>query len=547
LPLAARTHAQSNAGTAPPKTMRLCVGPKATDCANLTWARDHYEGRRDNEAQPSSTYSITSWAIDHVEFTGKTVAAAGAAAIEGTFHGKISPSGGSLVEGVDDWRVVSGASGKLNFTLTWSTDASNAIPLAQTTHAETHAPPPLRPPVHSSNAPAPTKDNSSQPADTAQQHPPPAGARIAGKLSQSGVAPPKTMRLCIGNDCDNLTWVDDHYEGRKDGQTSVATRYWITTWHSAQVEFVGKTATAVANGFPLQATYTGKIAADGLSIADGSLDWHIATAGSGSGRFTLTWTAAAAKAAMADVGPIEVPHRSKTHPNILLPGGATEVYAAFPSDIRAILMQQHPLLARDAILPCDDTKDDDGLSIKDPNVALEIGRYALRRGEYARGHCWLNHSAYLGSEDGKVLLGVIHLMGWGSPKDDQAAFKFFDGSYRSGDAWAAYFLDRCFREGIGIAASTKWAAQIETSSLLSDDAQTMFALIDSDDLEIQRQKEREHVLNNPPSLGSNCMEHPNPSVIERNSNHPNDCHPIVDEVELAKRLKDIDDYYASIK
>jgi hypothetical protein len=37
--------------------MRLCVGPKPTDCANLTWARDHYEGRRDNEAQPSSTYS----------------------------------------------------------------------------------------------------------------------------------------------------------------------------------------------------------------------------------------------------------------------------------------------------------------------------------------------------------------------------------------------------------------------------------------------------------------------------------------------------------
>ncbi len=526
--------------------MRLCIGPNPTDCANLTWARDHYDGRRDNESQPSSTYTVTVWSADRVELTGKANTSSGY--VEGTFHGRISPSGGSLVDAVDQWRTAAGFSGNLDFTLTWSTDPSNAVPVAQPAPAGTQAPPPpLHPPVHHSDASTPPSGDSSDSSRRAQPRQSVAPASVANKFSQTAVAPPKTMRLCVGNECDNLTWVDDHYEGRKDGQTAIATRYWITTWHSDHVEFVGKTATAVANGFPAQASYTGKIAPDGLSIADGNFDWHVATAGSGSGHFTLTWTAAAAKAAMADVGPIEAPHRSKTHPNILLPGGASEVYATYPSDVRAILMQQHPLPSQDALLPCDDTKDDDGLSIKDPNVALEIGRYALRRGEFARGHCWLNHSAYLGSKDGEVLLGVIHLMGWGSPKDEKGAFKFFMDVYRSGNPWAAYFLDRCYREGIGVAASTKWAGQIETSSLLSDDAQTMYALIDSDDLEIQRQKERDDLIQHPPTKPSNCAPRGHSTPYDDRQADAHRCDPIVDQPELARELQGIDDRYAAIK
>ena len=540
------TPAQSNAANAQPKAMRLCVGPNPTDCANLAWAHDHYDGRRDNEAQPSSTYTVTVWSADRVELAGKANTISGA--VEGTFHGKISPSGGSLVDAVDQWRTPAGLSGNLDFTLTWSTDPSNAISPAQPAHTETHAPPRLHPPVLSSSTPAPTNNNSSDSTKPAQPRPPLPPLPVATISSQAAVAPPKAMRLCIGSVCDNLTWVDDHYEGRKDGQTAIATRYWITTWQSDRVEFVGKSATAVANGFPLQATYTGKIAPDGLSIADGTLDWHVATAGSGSGQYTVTWTAAAAKAAMADVGPIESPHRSKTHPNLLLPGGASEVYATFPNDVRAILIQVHPLPYRDALLPCDDTKDDDGLSIKDPNVALEIGRYALRKGEFARGHCWVNHTAYLGSKDAEALLGVIYLMGWGRPKDEVKAYKFFNGAYRSGNPWAAYFLDRCYREGIGTTANPTWAGQIETSSLLSDSAQTMYALIDSDDLEVQRQNERNKLLQNPPRKPSNCA--PGPARSPYADDHKVDdhrCDPVVDQPELDRELQGIDDRYAAIK
>jgi hypothetical protein len=543
--VAVATPAQSNATTAQPKTMRLCVGPNSTDCANLTWAHDHYDGRRDNEVQPSSTYAVTVWSADRVELAGKANTTSGE--VDGTFHGKISPSGGSLIDAIDQWRTAAGFSGNLDFTLTWSKDPSNVVSVAQPVPAETHAPPPrLHPPVRSSDAPLSPSNGSSDSTKPAQPHSSAAPVGVATKFTQTAVAPPKTMRLCVDKECNNLTWVEDHYEGRKDGQTAVATRYWITTWHTDHVEFVGTTATAVANGFPARATYTGKIAPDGLSITDGNFDWHVATAGSGSGHYTLTWTAAAAKAAMADVGPIEAPHRSKTHPNILLPGGATEVYASFPSDIRAILVQAHDMPANDALLPCDDTKDDDGLDIKDPNVAVEIGRYALRKGEFARGHCWLNHSAYLGSQDGIVLLGVVQLMGWGRPKDDKAAFKFFNGAYRSGNPWAAYFLDRCYREGIGVPADINRAVPIETSSLLSDDAQTMFALIDSDDLEIQREKERDALIRNPPTKPSNCTprtpsRYDNPNVVDHR------CDPIVDQPELDRELQGIDDRYAAIK
>jgi hypothetical protein len=127
-----------------PKTMRMCIGPNAaTDCATLTWAGDHYDGRRDNEVQPSSVYSITVWETDHVELAGKVTASAlnGGPPVEGTFRGKISPRGGSLDDGVDDWRVGSDNSGTLPFTLTWSTDPSNVVAIAPPTDSQSHARP----------------------------------------------------------------------------------------------------------------------------------------------------------------------------------------------------------------------------------------------------------------------------------------------------------------------------------------------------------------------------------------------------------------------
>ena len=96
--------------------MRLCI-PQG--CANLTWNRDHYDGRGDNAMDVSSRYWIVVWEQDHVELKGITVAAPGTYPAEGVFRGRISPQGDGLTDAVDDWRVGPMNSGRMGFTLTW--------------------------------------------------------------------------------------------------------------------------------------------------------------------------------------------------------------------------------------------------------------------------------------------------------------------------------------------------------------------------------------------------------------------------------------------
>lgn len=128
--------AQKTEATQPPQRMRLCISPTA--CANLTWASDHYDGRGDNETEVSSRYWITVWKTDHVELTGKTAKAVdGVYPAEGRFHGRISPSGGSLIDALYDWRVGYGKSGTADFTLRWDKTPSNVIAAANTGRTET--------------------------------------------------------------------------------------------------------------------------------------------------------------------------------------------------------------------------------------------------------------------------------------------------------------------------------------------------------------------------------------------------------------------------
>ena len=83
--------------------MRLCI---STSCTNLTWARDRYGARNDGKTEISSRYWITEWSTHHVELAGKTAFAMdGVFPAEGTFTGKISPAGNSVLDGQEDWRI----------------------------------------------------------------------------------------------------------------------------------------------------------------------------------------------------------------------------------------------------------------------------------------------------------------------------------------------------------------------------------------------------------------------------------------------------------
>lgn len=125
---------------------------------------------------------------------------------------------------------------------------------------------------------------------------------------------------------------------------------------------------------------------------------------------------------------------------ILVPAGAADIFATYPDDVRAILLPEHPLSGRDAMLPCDVEKewkvDGSGSDVKDGVLSLEIGRYALRRGEFARGACWIAHSAFMDHENPRamVIMGILNLMGWYVPRNPERAFPFFDGEFQTHDA-----------------------------------------------------------------------------------------------------------------
>ena len=236
------------------------------------------------------------------------------------------------------------------------------------------------------------------------------------------------------------------------------------------------------------------------------------------------------------------PHRVN---GILVPAGASDVFASYPDDVRAILLPEHALLPKDAMLPCDDTKEDDkGTGVDDPIVALEIGRFALRRGEFARGHCWINHSAYLnGNSRAVILLGVIHLMGWLGPKDPALAFKYFDGGgFKQRDPWAIYFMEQAFMTGNGVPKNTAKAAEFDSYLMTHDDGQALFMMIGSDDAAVMRRYQEISALMDPPTKSvTHCYQvGPNSTVPGAPKNQRCEQVDEVDSNALQRQLNQID-------
>jgi hypothetical protein len=380
----------------------------------------------------------------------------------------------------------------------------------------------------------------------------------------SAPGPPQQMRVCAKDTkyfCETLTWSGDHYDAVMEGDPRRNEKFRVVKWgheislDTSTIRPDGNEAHTILNG-QMAATKdhieNGKVVQMGVTVAD----------------FTATWTRGSVTTPAApdlrDSAPFAPPHRSKTHPNILLAEGADEMFASFPDDIRAVLLPAGAegiyasldivmrvnlplpitLSRQDALMPCDIKTKASDFSVQDAGLALEIGKFALRRGEYARGFCWINQSGNLKNHRAFVIMGVIHLMGWGVPVDKNLAYRFFDGEYRSGDPWAAYFLEKCYREGIGTKVSSRLSDQIQTSAFLTDAGQQMLESIGSDDLEKRQKAELDALMSDPSIVYQKCTHDTVGGMVSQYGGH---CESEVNQALLEKRTKQINDKYAAIE
>jgi hypothetical protein len=349
--------------------------------------------------------------------------------------------------------------------------------------------------------------------------------------SQSITDPPKQMHLCANGQCENVTWTGDHYEGIIVGHTELGTRYWVTAWNENEVKLSSKSAKPVGGVYPIEGFFTGKISKQGGSIVGGNIDWRIGYDKSGSMPFTLTWASQPSnKAEGVSAVTLQPIRRSTTHPDILLPPGATEEFAAYPNDARAILQPAAAITRDEAKLPCSTTA-----HISDVD-ALEIGKYALRAAQFDRGHCWAKRSADAGNLHAKVILGVCALMGWGTPKDPKAAFDYFAPFFKNPtDAWGVYFARECYVKGIGTPQDLKLGAQAGAWLILHDNGQAVYLSIGADDAAHIREYRRGLVLMNPPMKNTQVCDYNAPKTEQP-------CHTVteVDKERLGTQLQQAD-------
>ena len=346
--------------------------------------------------------------------------------------------------------------------------------------------------------------------------------------AQSGlrtVYPPEKLRFCAsaindnGESCETDTWTGDHYavDGSKDELDSFA----ITQWSGGKVvmrryfrmDDGTHTSLMGTNINPqLWMDCTARIAPSGDHTEAGTLKGPM-----NEGTCRFTWDPRSSSREIANVVAVQIQAAAREAQiqahikaiaaaspehrvnGILVPAGASDVFASYPADIRAILRQENPL-TEDPMTPCDSSKEDDtGTGVNDPVAALEIGKFALRRGENERGECWINHSGYLDKNPrAVVLIGVCFLMGWGLPQDAKRAFRYFDGEWAENhDAWAMYFAEQGYINGNGVAKNISRAGQIDGSLMMSDAGREIFSLIGSDDENWMRRAQNIREVMNP--------------------------------------------------
>lgn len=387
--------------------------------------------------------------------------------------------------------------------------------------------------------------------------------RMAGE-NKGDQTPPKNMQVCIQATCEEAVWAGDHYEGHQNGALTI--RYWIKSWQADKVELSMKSAKAADGVYPVEGTMTGTIAADGVSVKGGTFNWRIGNSQSGTMMFSLAWINPSASAKVG--GNAGQPQPSRRAPSnsgdesrtfgsgahrvngILVPAGASDVFASFPDDVRAILLSDYALSSADAMRPCDDAKEDDknNTGVYDPVLSLEIGKFALRRGEYLRGRCWINHSAVLNANPrAVVLLGVMFEMGWTFPKDPARAFQYFDGGgFKQRDPWAIYFMEQAFRTGNGVPKNPGKAAEFDSYLMTHDDGQALYAMIGADDAAVVwRAARMKAIADAPTKPSSTCSNQPTTNTQTGAIVYKNVCNTTygTDQDALQRELDEIDRKY----
>lgn len=321
---------------------------------------------------------------------------------------------------------------------------------------------------------------------------------FAPRMSAQGVPPPpQQMRLCVKtlSLCETLTWAGDHYDGVSDGDRKPREVFTIGRWGTdTNPRYVELHSSLPGERLDEDAKthLIGMISPSGDHLDAGVINYTT--------EFQLTWKpGSASSSAVAFLRAAEAKEavaareRQRRINGILVPAGAADIFATYPDDVRAILLPEHDLSWKDAMLPCDDEKESKvngaGSDVNDGILSLEIGRFALRRGEFARGHCWINHSASTAATyqnpRAMVIMGILHFMGWDVPKDEQLGFRYFDGEFQTHDAWALYFVEQCYINGTGVAKNIPRAGQIDSYLMTHDDGQAVFKLIGADDEGVQ--------------------------------------------------------------
>jgi hypothetical protein len=363
-------------------------------------------------------------------------------------------------------------------------------------------------------------------------------------FGQEDLAPPKTARFCNidAKECDTLTWAGEYYESRKDGDPKIIARFWIKRWEKDAVELEGKTAFAVANGFPLEAFFHGKIAADGASIQGGTYEWRVGYGSSGSGTWTMSWSKAASNS-MGEfaAGQFQAPRHSKTNPDILLPPGAAEVYATYPQEVRAILLPENAITPADAKRACHDA------AVTQAAMSLEIARYAYRTGDMKRGDCWLQTAMDQGSVRAKVIYAQTFLFGWqGTPKDPAKGFGILKANLGTHDPWDVWQLTQCYIDGVGTPKDAHQAAILTSYTLTHQDVFDVSQMVGADDEQLVHEFQRLSVMMNPPTTTkSNCVNEPVPGTNQMKQRCTT--MTVVDDKAMQRQLGNVDQNYQEKK
>ena len=460
----------------PPQEMRLCLG---TECATLKRAGDHYD-EYDNEQEIVGRFWIKEWSADHVEFTGKALPLADGdpGAI---FRGRISAAKNSIDGGIYNSRN-DNQSTTAPFTLTWQG------------------------PGHATDL-------------------------------------PDKMHLCAWA-CETLTWSKDHYDGVRDGQTRVATTYKIIHFEPGRNFASMVTLEAEINGTSVD--FIGSIPIGATSIDAGIVPGIDKNGEISKQTFKATWdrsalTGKAAAYALHQMDQQEereaarLPRRVN---GILVPPGASDSFASYPSMVRAILLPEYAVTMIDAKRPCHDD------SVHDANTALEIARFAYRAADIPRGNCWLYAAQQLGSTRAKVISATTFLYGWAlTPKDEPKGFAMLKALLSTKDPWDIWILNQCYIDGTGTPKDAHQAAILASYALMHDDVYQVSQLVGSDDIALVRRFNRLQVLMDPPTKSqTSCRTVAPVEAHQAGVVNGQKCTTttVVDNDRLQRKLADID-------